>query len=471
MKIKNILDKFPNKKIAVVGDIILDKYIYGNASRISQEAPVPIVKVEKEIYEIGGAGNVAANIISLGGNAFLFGYVGKDSSKDILINLLKEKGIKHNLYECLNQTTEKTRIIGNGHQITRVDREDCINGTKSIEDYLAKEIGNINPDIIITSDYAKGCLTNNLFSLIKNYNPGVRIIVDPKPNQIDYSGAYLITPNLKEAREMSGLINIPEVGKAIQEKYNSNVLITLGKEGMSLIEGTKILNIPTQAKEVYDVIGAGDTVIAVMGLGLASGLNLEESAYLSNQAAGLVVSKAGTATISRKDLEQTIESGCMKIKSLKDLVEVRKDYCRKNKKVVWTNGCFDILHIGHVDYLKKAKMYGDCLFVGLNTDNSIRKLKGEGRPINKEEHRAEVLSSLGCVDYVTLFNEQTSENCLNSLRPDIYVKAGDYNLESMNQGERKVIESYGGKIKFIPIKYDVSTTKVIEKINENNNTL
>jgi D-beta-D-heptose 7-phosphate kinase / D-beta-D-heptose 1-phosphate adenosyltransferase len=235
---------------------------------------------------------------------------------------------------------------------------------------------------------------------------------------------------------------------------------------MTLFEGGNVIHIPTQAKEVYDVTGAGDSVIAAMGLGLSSGLTLTESAFLANQIAGIVVGKAGTATVSKQELEQMIESEHNKIKTLEELKEIREDYKRKGKKFSWTNGCFDLLHAGHVDYLKKASELGDYLAVGLNSDESVRGLKGKTRPIIPEKERAEVLSSLECVDGIVIFPELTAAHCLRELQPDIYVKAGDYSLDKMDQQERNIIESYGGSFKFIPITKKVSTSKIIEKIKE-----
>lgn len=466
MGLKEIIDKFPEKRIAVIGDVMLDSHIYGSVDRISPEAPVPIVRIEKEIHSLGGAANVAANISSLGGEAFLFGYVGEDSSKIHLLEELNKKNIKFVLPSAFNETIQKTRVIGNNQQqIVRIDREGINKVSERSERELIKKIFEINPEVIIISDYAKGTITPTLFSDLINCNK--RIIVDPKPkNKIDYSGAYLITPNLKEGLELSGLNDIPQIGKILQQKYKTNVLLTLGSQGMALFEAEKMVHIPTQAKEVYDVTGAGDSVIAAMGLGLSSGLTLTESAFLANQIAGIVVGKAGTATVSRQELEQIIESEHNKIKTLEELKKIREDYKRKGKKFSWTNGCFDLLHAGHVDYLKKAGELGDYLAVGLNSDQSVRGLKGKARPIIPESERAEVLSSLEYVDGIIIFSELTAANCLKELQPDIYIKAGDYSLDKMDQQERKIIENYGGTFKFIPITKKVSTSRIIERIKE-----
>ncbi len=465
MDIKEVLDKFSDVRIAVVGDVMLDTYVYGSVNRISIEAPVPIIHVEGKTYELGGAGNVAANIASLGGKIFLFGYTGQDSAREILLKKLNENNINHELFPVLQKTIQKTRIMGNNQQIVRIDEEFYESGRENIERELASAVSSVDADIIIASDYAKGCLSGNLFSKIKSYNSGKKIIVDPKPqNQDNYFGVYLIKPNLKEAKEMTGLDDVEEIGKKLQEEFDTKILLTRGRNGMSLFYENKVINIPTQAKEVYDVTGAGDSVMATLGLCLASGVSLEDSAFLANHVAGIAVGKVGTSSVSRNELIEVVNSENRKIKNLEELIGIKEDYKRKGRSVVWTNGCFDLLHAGHVNYLKKAKEQGDCLIVGLNTDDSVRKLKGDGRPINTEQLRAEVLASLECVDYVLIFDELSVENYLNRLKPDIYVKGGDYDKEKIHQGERRIIENYGGKIKFISFENKISTSQIIDRI-------
>jgi len=465
MDLKKVIGDFPKKRIAIVGDVMLDKYVYGSVDRISPEAPVPVVKVEKEVYELGGAANVAANIVSLGGQAFLFGYVGNDSAGEKLFEKLRERNINHDLNRILDHTIQKERIIGNDHPIARIDKESTLKLTDYDKITLGPRILKENPDIIIVSDYAKGVITNLLISEFKGNE--IKVIVDPKPkNNVDYFGAYLITPNFKEAMEMTGLKQIEDIGEKLREKYCCNILITKGKDGMTLFdEENGMINFPTQAREVYDVTGAGDSVVATLGLGLASGLNLKDSIFLANNAAGIAISKAGTAAVLKSELEQIIEKETSKVKTLDELKFIRDDLYRKNKKIVWTNGCFDILHIGHLDYLEKAKKLGDYLIVGLNSDKSVKKLKGEDRPVYPEQHRVRMLSALSCVDYVTIFNELTTENCLRELKPDVFVKGGDYDLEKMNQDERHIIENYRGNFYFIPKTNNISTTEIIKKIN------
>lgn len=471
MDIKAVLDRFSKTKIAVIGDVILDHFIYGEVERISPEAPVPIVKVEqgKEFYELGGAANTAANIASLGGEAFLLGYTGEDYEKSILLRRLSETKIHYRLLPALKQTIIKTRVVASNQQIVRIDKEIPAEVPCEIEEKLMREIQTINPDIIIVSDYAKGFVTSGLFFMLKEYAQINRkkIIVDPRPkNKINYIGVYLVTPNLKEAIEMTGMKNIEEIGRKLQEELSTNVLLTRGKDGITLFEKEKIVNIPTAAKEVYDVMGAGDTVVAVVALSIASGLNLEQASYLANNAAGIVVGKKGTATVSKSELIGVISSEYKKIKTLEELKEIADDLRKKNKKIIWTNGCFDLLHYGHVKYLQEAKQQGDILIVGINSDESIKKLKGPDRPVNKEADRAEVLAGLESVDYVVVFYELDSIRCLELLKPEVYVKGGDYKtLDEINQTERRVVEGYGGGIYLTgQFANGISTTKIIDKM-------
>lgn len=463
MEIKEILNNFSKARIAVVGDVMLDSYVYGNVERVSPEAPVPVVKINKEIFELGGAGNVAENVSSLGGEVCLFGYIGNDQAGKILLDKLNEYKIKNHLFPVLRETIQKTRIVGNNQQITRIDKEERIILTKEIEEVLISQIFIYNPDILIISDYAKGTITENLISKIKNR--GIKIIIAPKPeSKIDCSNIYLILPNLKEVKEITGLKNVEDAGRMLQEKYNSNVLITKGKDGMTLFEKDKIINLPTQAKEVYDVSGAGDTVVASLGLSLASGASLEQAAVLANHAAGIVVSKSGTATVFKNELEQVLQLEHTKLKTLNELKIIREDLKRKDKKVVFTGGCYDVLHPGHIEFLKKAKSYGDVLILAMNSDKSpFFKTKGKDRPILNQDQRIRVLSGLESVDYIIPFDEDTSLWLIKELKPDVKVKGGTYVPERVAE-EDEFLKTYGGVAEYVGLIGDFSTTKLIEKI-------
>jgi len=457
----SIMRNFSKKKIAVIGDLILDKYIYGDVSRISPEAPVPVLKAEKDVYDLGAAANVASNISSLQGKATIFGFIGDDEAGKIMKNLMEERAINHFL-DSDKKTTLKIRPIGRRQQIMRIDYENT-NGkifSSKFKEYMKKELD--NSDMIVISDYAKGTITQDLMNFLKNY--GDKIIIDPKPeNKSLYKGAFLITPNEKEALAMSSKKDLKSAGEYLREQLNSNILVTRGEKGMTLFS-EKELEIPTYAKEIFDVTGAGDTVVSTLALSLASGSSLEDAAILANHSASIAVSRAGTYAVELNELERKILGEERKLKNLGELKKEFKNLKRKGKIIVWTNGCFDILHEGHVNYLKKAKQLGDYLVVGLNSDDSVRKLKGPRRPVRPEQARAEILSSIKFIDYLLVFPETSVEKYLSALEPDIYVKAEDYTLKSINQEERKAVENYRGQIKFIPIEEKISSTEIIETI-------
>lgn len=461
----NIIKRFPEKRITIIGDVMLDKYVHGNVNKISPEAPIPVINVEKEFYEPGGAANVASNVSSMGGKVSLFGFVGQDPNAEILKKILQEKKIDF-YFDNSSKTTLKTRIIARSQQsdqqLIRIDDEETNKKLFSQEtlEKIKKSIS--ESDIVIVSDYSKGAITKELMNFIKQ---GKRIIIGPKQKDISlYSGVFLILPNETEAKYISGREDINESGR-FMKIFAENIIITRGKNGMSLFS-EKEINIPTYARKVEDVTGAGDTVLSTIALALASQASLEQAAIIANHAAGIVVGKKGTYSVTLHELEKMLTGEDKKLKTIEELEPILADLKRKGKKIVWTNGCFDILHIGHVKYLAEAKEQGDCLIIGLNSDSSVRLLKGPSRPVTNENSRAEIISSLEFVDYVIIFSEPIVEKYLQLFKPDIYVKGGDYNLETMNQQERKAIEEYNGKIIFIPIKENISTTKIIDKLKK-----
>ncbi|MDP2925628.1 MAG: bifunctional heptose 7-phosphate kinase/heptose 1-phosphate adenyltransferase [Nanoarchaeota archaeon] len=462
-RLKFLLDNFKGKKILVIGDVMLDSFVYGNVSRISPEAPIPIVNIEKKIYSIGGTGNLASNVKTLGGEVFLFGFIGKDTEGELIKKLLEELKIEYFFDEC-TVTTFKERIIGNGQQIVRIDKEEKYE--KSLSDNF-KEMLLMKADeaeIIILSDYEKGAITKELVELLDNHKH--KIIVGPKPkNKYLYKGVKLIVPNKKEAFDMSMSSEVKEALYKLREDLDSNVIITLGSEGM-IVYSDKVLNIPTYAREVYDIGGASDTTIAALGLALASGASLEEAAIIANHAAGIAVQRKGTYSVMLSELEKQIESDEGKVLNFEELKKVMIDKKLKGKKIVWTNGCFDILHTGHIDYLRRAKKLGDVLVVGLDSDESVKKLKGPLRPINCEGDRAEILSALEFVDCIIIFPFGSVKDYLKELKPDVYVKGGDYTIDTINQEERRVVEGYNGKIAILDHVPNKSTTNTIEKIKE-----
>ena len=464
-KIGEILSNFKGKKIVVIGDVILDKYLIGSSTRISPEAPVPVLEVSEEFYECGGAANVAANIASLEGRVALFGFVGKDEPGAILKTLLEERGIKY-YFGSNSKTTLKIRPKVKNQQLLRIDYEDRSEkkADEQMINAMRREIS--DSDLIVISDYAKGTISPELMRFLKSSNK--KIIADPKPRNMSlFYKVFLVKLNENEAFEISKEKEIYEAGRNIRGTLGSDVIITRGERGMVLFS-EKELEIPTYAKEVYDLSGAGDTTLSALALSIASGASLEEASIISNHAAGIAVGKVGTYQVRLNELERQILGEENKIKSLDDLKAIVADLKRKGKRVAWTNGCFEILHPGHIRYLKKARQFGDVLIVGLNSDKSVNKLKGHFSPTS-QEFRAEVLASPEFVDYITIFDEVNPISLLKYLQPDVYVKGGDYNLDTINQEERKLVEGYGGKIAVIPKEINISSTEIKNKIRKNGN--
>ena len=475
-----ITNKFNSKGkwALVVGDVMLDKYIFGEINRISPEAPVPVVKKKSESFRMGGAANVAANLIGLGIKTVLSGVVGNDQNGEVLKKLLKKNNIgQQGLIKSTLSTTTKTRIIAGHQQIVRIDDEDInislsANQTKKIIDLIIKK-----PSIIILSDYAKGFLTENLTQKIikqaKKIN--IPILVDPKGNDVKkYSGASILTPNKKEALLLSNLIEpdedlLEKQLKRICLKFNiKNIAMTQGDQGIKLVSSKKIDVIPaTKLKKVFDVSGAGDTVIATLAAGLIGKLTTHKSLELANIAAGVVIGKVGTVAIENHqiineiDTEHTLQ--IHKIISPNKLDGVLKNLRAKDLKIGFTNGCFDILHAGHVTYLEKAKNNIDFLILGLNSDNSVKKIKGTKRPIINQDDRARVLSSLEAVDAVIIFDEKTPIKLIQKIKPHFLIKGNDYKLTEV-VGHKEVTK-WGGKVKLVELLAGRSSSNIIKNID------
>ncbi len=460
-RLLEILKGFSKRKITVIGDVMLDKTIIGEVSRISPEAPIQIVNVKEELYEPGGAANTAANLASLGGNVSLFGFAGRDNNANVLSEILGKRGIEYFLDKNA-LTTLKIRVRSRNQQLLRIDYEE--NSLKIFSpdtlETMKREIG--NSDLILISDYAKGTITGDLMDFLNSL--GKKIVVDPKPQNISfYKNSFLITPNEKEALEMSNQREIHSAGRDLQKMLNCNVLITRGEKGMALFSDNEV-EIPTSSREVYDVAGAGDTANAAICLSLASGASLEEAVILANHAAGISVSKVGTYQVKLWELEKAISGEERKLKTLDELSEIVRELKREQRRIVWTNGCFDLFHAGHKYSLEQARKRGDVLIVGLDSDESVRKLKGPGRPVYNEEQRAEILSGMGFVDYVTIFPFGKAAEYLKRLQPHVYLKSGDYTIDTINQEERRIVESYNGEIYLPKGLSELSTTDTIKKI-------
>ncbi|MUV08952.1 D-glycero-beta-D-manno-heptose-7-phosphate kinase [Helicobacter pylori] len=461
------------KKILVIGDLIADYYLWGKSERLSPEAPVPVLEVKKESKNLGGAANVANNLISLKAKVFLCGVVGDDLEGKHFISALKTRGIDASgiLIDKTRCTTLKTRIIAQNQQIARVDKEikDPLSTDlrKKLLDFIAEKIQEI--DGVILSDYNKGVLdfelTQTIITLANKHHK--LILCDPKGKDYSkYSHASLITPNRAELEQALHLkldshANLSKALQILKETYQIAMpLVTLSEQGIAFLEKGELVNCPTIAKEVYDVTGAGDTVIASLTLSLLESKSLKDACEFANAAAAVVVGKMGSALASLEEIALILNQTHPKILPLEKLLETLE---RNQQKIVFTNGCFDILHKGHASYLQKAKALGDILVVGLNSDNSIKRLKGDKRPIVSEKDRAFLLASLSCVDYVVVFEEGTPIKLIQALKPDILVKGADY----LN---KEVIGSELAKeTRLIEFEEGYSTSAIIEKIKRTHN--
>ena len=468
---------FQQARLLVIGDVMLDRYWHGAASRISPEAPVPVVQVGTQEDRPGGAGNVALNIAALGSAATLIGVVGKDDNAQDLESRLTAAGVYCEFLKSEDKPTiTKLRVISQHQQLIRLDFEEKFD-EQDIVDLQSLATSLLpNAQALVLSDYAKGALQDvpALIKLARVQN--IPIIVDPKGSDFEkYRGSTLITPNLNEFESVVGPCASEEelVSKGLKLMSDLELqamLITRGEHGMTLLRpDLEELHLPARAREVFDVTGAGDTVISVLASSLAAGDNLAEATAIANLAAGLVVGKLGTAAISGPELrrailaEQDTGMGVMTAEQLSIAVHDAKAH---GEKIVFTNGCFDIIHAGHVGYLSQAKKLGDRLVVAINADESVARLKGPGRPLNPVERRMAVLDGLEAVDWVVNFKEDTPEALLKSLQPDILVKGGDYSLEQVVGGE--YVLSYGGEVKALEFLDDCSTSAIVEKMKGSN---
>ena len=481
-KFKYFFSSDERPKILVIGDLILDEYIWGGVSRISPEAPVPILETRSENLALGGAANVANNLVGLGCEVHLCGAIGQDEKGDKLLKTIHDRSIQtEGIFRFVHRpTTTKIRIIAHNQQILRVDKEDNRPITEETEKKLIQYINQVIPtmDGVICSDYHKGILTEKVIKAVmrKAQKSDKAVIIDPKNSDFSlYKGATVITPNLREVAS-SVPIKIKDqedLGRAAEYLLNLTkaqaILITQGKDGMSLYKSKeRLISIPTVAKEVFDVTGAGDTVISVFSMAMFVGFDYQEAAWLSNMAASVVVGKVGTAVVTLEEINEFLQEEMLRtshtvlgLEELKKIISMAKS---TDKKVVFTNGCFDLIHGGHIEFLQKAKSLGDILVVGLNTDQSVKKLKGENRPIKNERERANILSALKYIDYITMFNETTPEKLIREIRPDILVKGDDYKIDEVVG--REIVEGYGAKVELIPIVKGHSTTGTLEQILE-----
>lgn len=474
MNIENIR----NLKSLVFGDYMVDKYIEGNVKRISPEAPVPIIEVTSKRSKLGGAGNVVDNIIALGSSARALGYIGNDENGNWIINKLEEIGVDSTYIKLSDdrQTISKTRITSKGQQFLRCDEENIEKLPFEYFEYVKENIENILLDIdfVIISDYNKGTVTEELSQLIINSakNKKIPIIVDPKGNNYNkYIGATICTPNTNELAIVSNKVldseeNISTAAKQICNSINFDYLaLTRSEKGISLFRknSNHQTDFPAVPKEVIDVTGAGDTVVSIMGLLYSLNFPIEECCRIANIAASISISKSGASTVTLNELVRAISSDANYKVIDKDIAKfIVNDLKDKEQKIVFTNGCYDLFHAGHLASLKKAKSMGNVLIVAINSDASVKRLKGDLRPIISQDRRIELICAIDCVDYVIVMEEDDPVNLIKAIKPDILVKGADWKDKFIP--EKEVIESMGGKIEFIDLEQGYSTSEIIKKI-------
>ncbi|MGN2624673.1 bifunctional D-glycero-beta-D-manno-heptose-7-phosphate kinase/D-glycero-beta-D-manno-heptose 1-phosphate adenylyltransferase HldE [Stutzerimonas balearica] len=468
------MPRFDQAPVLVVGDVMLDRYWHGATSRISPEAPVPVVKVEQIEDRPGGAANVALNIAALGAPVALVGVTGEDEARQSLADSLAAAGVQAH-FQCIEHqpTIVKLRVMSRHQQLLRMDFEEPFETDAAA---ILAEVETLldGVKVLVLSDYGKGALKNHQALIQAARKRNIPVLADPKGKDFEiYRGASLITPNLGEFEAIVGPCAdeaelVARGGALMRELDLGALLVTRGEHGMTLLRPEHSpLHLPARAREVFDVTGAGDTVISTLAAALAAGEALPRAVALSNLAAGIVVGKLGTACISAPELRRAVqreegsERGVMSVEQLLTAVE---DARAQGEKIVFTNGCFDILHAGHVTYLEQARAQGDRLVVAVNDDASVSRLKGPGRPINSVDRRMAVLAGLGAVDWVVCFAEDTPERLLGQVRPDVLVKGGDYGVDQVVGAD--LVKAYGGEVRVLGLVENSSTTAIVDKIRK-----
>lgn len=466
------MPRYDQASVLVVGDVMLDRYWHGGTSRISPEAPVPVVRVDQIEDRPGGAANVALNIAALGARALLVGVTGEDEAADSLSDSLRGAGVETHFQQLDDQPTiVKLRVMSRHQQLLRMDFEEPFNtDTAALAREVEAQLDGVK--VLVLSDYGKGALQNHQVLIQAARNKGIAVLADPKGKDFSiYRGASLITPNLHEFETIvGGCVDEAELvskgAKLMAELELGALLVTRGEHGMTLLRpGHAPLHLPARAREVFDVTGAGDTVISTLAASIAAGEELPNAVALANLAAGIVVGKLGTAAISAPELRRAVqrEEGSERgVLSLDQLLIAIEDARAHGEKIVFTNGCFDILHAGHVTYLEQARAQGDRLIVAINDDASVSRLKGPGRPINAVDRRMAVLAGLGAVDWVVSFSEDTPERLLKQVQPDVLVKGGDYGIDQVVGAD--IVQAYGGEVRVLGLVENSSTTAIVEKI-------
>lgn len=481
-RFKTCSGKFAHCRVLVVGDLMIDEYLWGEVDRISPEAPVQVVEIEKEDFTLGGAGNVVNNLAALGAQVSVVGVTGTGAGGKLLLDRFESLGVDTCgiIREEGRPTTRKTRVIADHQHVLRIDRETRAPVSDETIGTACRIIGEkmASCDIVLVSDYGKGLLTEallrRLFGAAEKH--GKVTIVDPKGHDYSkYKGATLLTPNRKEASLAAGIEITDErslltAGQKIRTVAKlDKLLITRGKEGMVLLDSDKEpFTIRSKARQVFDVSGAGDTVASVLGLSVAAGMSFTEGATLANIAAGIVVAKVGTATVTAEEIAASIapdtDPGREKVKTLAELALIAEDLRRKGRKLVLTNGCFDLLHAGHIRLFSASRQLGDQLVVAIDDDQSVRELKGDGRPVIRAEERVRILSALGSIDYVTVFASGELDRVIEALRPDVLTKGSNYAAEEVVG--HKLVEKLGGRVELVAAGGESSATDIISSIRK-----
>ena len=481
--LKLLFEKASDTHILCVGDVMLDTFYYGETSRISPEAPIPVLRVEKEVQTLGGAANVVNNLRSLGVSTSLVGITGDEAEGKLVQKLLKEKGVSFEglVQDKQAQTIVKNRYIAQDQQLLRVDFEKTSQYPSALAGKTLKSAKKLlkSANVLVLSDYGKGVLTPDVIKdLIQEARSQKKVsIVDPKGQDYGiYQGATFVTPNKKELKDATGLSTDTDdevVSAALHLIKNhkiENILTTRSEKGMTLVKNSgEVHHFRVVAKEVYDVSGAGDTVVATLAAALSVGDTMEEAIQLANLAGTVVVGKVGTATVSLEELEEAMvsqdrhDSKETKIMSLAKATKRVVSWKDRNLKVGFTNGCFDLLHLGHLKILEESKAQCDRLIIGLNKDSSVRRAKGPTRPVHNEDTRAKVLSALSCVDLVVLFGEDTPQTLIETLIPDVLVKGADYKISEVVGAD--IVQKNGGTVHLVDLVDGQSTTNTVKKIH------
>jgi D-beta-D-heptose 7-phosphate kinase/D-beta-D-heptose 1-phosphate adenosyltransferase len=476
---ENLIRSLKPVPILVAGDIMVDEYIVGDVERISPESPVPILVARDRFQGLGGAGNVVRNLVSMGGNVALVSVVGNDNAGKWFRNHCEKISVESFWLkdDPSRPTTVKTRVVARNQQLVRIDEEHVGQISPELEQAFLSDIKLIMPKVqaVVISDYGKGFLTPKVLNALVSgaRDCGVPVLVDPKGMDFSrYQGCSYLTPNLREAAAAAGIeINskksLAEAGKILLERTSAKgIVITRGRDGATLVTDEKLQDFPVKPVEIMDVTGAGDTMIAMLALAVANGHPIEDAIVLANLAASIVVARFGAASVTLQEMLDSInnESPESKIIQMDDIVGVLNNHRILGQTIVFTNGCFDLFHAGHLEILRRAAALGDILVVGVNSDASVIRLKGVGRPITPESHRIEIISALNFIDYVVVFEEDTPLKLIQAVRPDILVKGEDWRGKIV-VGE-DVVRARGGRVEFVTHVPGVSTSQLIKKIRE-----